>query len=128
MKKLLQKTSQPLLALAIIIAAITLSSCNKDETCGVHINVVDSNGVRQQYMWVVIDVADNTPPGQKSSAFPVRLNTRLDGFVEAEFKLPAIVQVSVYDSANYQLAPPAVKKMVLSLIPGETVTKPIAIN
>ncbi len=129
MKKLLQNTLKPLFALAIIIAAITLSSCNKDETCGVRINVLDSNGVKQQYMWVVLDWAPGVPAGQKSPAYPIRLNTRKEGFVECTIPLPGIPYAYVYDSANYQLTPGTeLKAAPIKLIPGETVPIDITIN
>lgn len=131
MKKRLQNSFLPLSIAFVLTGSILFSSCKKDETCGLHINVVDSLNVKQHFMWVVIDIPENTPPSQTgappSTTFPVQLNTRTDGFVECEFKLPAIVQANVYDSADYQLFNP-IKKKIIKLEPGETVTESIAIN
>jgi len=129
MKTLFQNALKPLFALAVIASALTLSSCNKDEACGVRVNVLDSTGARQQYMWVKIDWALSVPPsGQKSPVYPIQLNTRKDGFVECTIPLPGIPYAYVYDSANYQLSGIALKAAPIKLIPGETVTVDIAIN
>ncbi len=131
MKKRLQNSFLPLTIAFVLAGSIIFSSCNKDETCGLHINIVDSLNIKQRFVWVVIDIPENTPPSQTGAApstdFPIQLNTRTDGFVECEFKLPAIVQANVYDSVDYQLLNP-IKKKIIKLEPGETVTESIAIN
>jgi len=131
MKKRLQNTFLPLTVAFILVGSTLFSSCKSDETCGLRINVVDSLNLKQRYWWVVIDIPENTPPSQTgappSNTFPVQLNTRTDGYVECEFKLPAIVQANIYDSVDYQLLNP-IKKKIIKLEPGETVTETIAIN
>lgn len=131
MKKRLHIAFLPVAIVLFLGATTFLTSCKKDQTCGLHINVVDSLSIKQRYMWVVIDIPENTPPSSTgappSNTFPLQLNTQGDGFVECEFKLPAIVQANVYDSVDYELLFP-LKKKIIKLEPGETVTETIAIN
>lgn len=131
MKKQLHKAFAPFALVLFFAIAIVLPSCKKDETCGLQINVVDSLNFKQRYMWVVIDIPENTPPSQNgalpSNTFPIKLNTQTSGTVSVEFDLPAIVQANIYDSIDYELLNP-VKKKIIKLEPGETVTETIAVN
>jgi hypothetical protein len=54
------------------------------------------------------------------------LNTLTDGFVEAEFKLPAIIQANIYDSTDTQFLNP-LKKKIIKLEAGETVEETVEI-
>lgn len=131
MKKRLPYSFLPFALAFFIIGSVVLSSCKKDETCRLQVNVLDSLQRKQYYKWVVIDIPENAQPSGNgapdSPDFPIQLNTRADGFVKCEFKLPSIVQVNVYDSLDVQLLNP-LNKLVVKLEPGETVTKPIQIN
>ena len=106
---------------------IALTSCKKDDTCHVRINVVNAQGQKQHYIWVRMDIAPGTPPGNYTDRVPVQLNTMLDGYVEADFKLPAIFSATAYDSTNTLFTPPALGEKIIKLVPGETVTETITI-
>lgn len=131
MKKRLQRSFLPVAIAFVIVGSVVLSSCKKDQTCGLRINVVDSLSIKQHYWWVVVDIPENTPPSTtgapNSNTYPVLLNTGLNGYVECEFKLPAIVQANVYDSADFQRLNP-IKKKIIKLEPGETITETIPVN
>lgn len=116
---------------ALLTFPFVFSSCKKDQTCGLKIFVTDTLAVKQRYMWVVIDIPENTPPSSTgappSNVFPIQLNTTTEGFVETSFELPAIVQANVYDSTDYEFVTP-VKKKIIKLEPGETITETIEVQ
>lgn len=123
MKKLLPA----LFFISAFIVSLGLSSCKKDETCRAHINVVNALGQKQKNVWVRIDIAPGTPAGNFTDRVPIQLNTLQDGFVDVEFKLPAILDAAAYDSTNTQFAPPALGHKILQLVPGETVNAIITV-
>lgn len=128
MKKIVTTLTLTLFSLVVVLTA---ASCNKDETCRVKINIVDSLGFEQKYKWVVLDIPENAPPSQNGSPntdnLPVTLNTGVDGFVQAEFELPMIIQANVFDSADFALVN-VLKKKIIKLEPGETIEETIPIN
>lgn len=126
MKTLIQKT---LIAFVVVAIATAFTACKKDQSCGVHINVVDKDGIKQKNTWVIIDWAPGVPPtGTKSSQYPIQLNTGRNGYVDCNIKLEGIPYAYVYDSANYQFIPPAIGGKPLKLVPGETISVDIPIN
>jgi hypothetical protein len=114
-----------------ILALFAFSSCKKDQTCRVKVTVTDTLGTKQRFMWVILDIPENTPPSQTGNApsdvFPLQLNTKTDGFVEAEFKLPAIIQANIYDSVDVQFINP-LKKTIIKLEAGETVSEVVEVQ
>jgi hypothetical protein len=97
--------------------AVFFAACKKDDTtCGVQIAVTDSLNNKLNNKWVVFDIPDNTPPSPTgnglSNVLPIQLNTGTQGFVEAQFDQPAIIQATVYDSADVQFLTPLKKKIV----------------
>lgn len=131
MKKFLH-TNTLLVAIAMFMASMfVLSACKKDQTCGVKVTITDTIGAKQRYVWVILDIPENTPPSQTgnppSDVFPLQLNTGTDGYVEAEFKLPAIIQANVYDSLDIGFVNP-LKKKIIKLEAGETVQEVIEIE
>lgn len=128
MKTLLQNKTLALLATSIFLLAV-LSSCKKNQNCSARINVIyNTTGQKALYKWVLIDVSPNTPPGPKSSYYPIKLNTGREGYVEFTIPLEGIPYAYVYDSANYQLAPPILKSKPVKLVPGEIVTVDIELD
>lgn len=117
MKKLL-----PFLFLLTTLT-IALSSCKKDDTCHARIYVENTLGQEQHNIWVKIDIAQNTPGGNFTDRVPVQLNTLQDGYVDVDFKLPAILQASAYDD----LSNPPIGQKMLKLVPGETVSITIVV-
>lgn len=125
MKTLAQKT---FIAIVIVATATAFTACKKDQSCGVRINVY-KNSELQKNMWVIIDWAPGVPPtGEKSSQYPIQLNTGRNGYVDCDIKLEGIPYAYVYDSANYQFIPPAIAVKPLKLVPGETITVDISVN
>lgn len=116
MKKLL-----PILFLFTTLT-IALSSCTKDETCHARIYVENTLGQEQYNIWVKIDIAQNTPGGNFTDRVPVQLNTLQDGYVDVDFALPAILQVSAYAANNPSLTNPPIGQKMLKLVPGERVS------
>lgn len=130
MKKILHTRLFPLAIVLTLVGALTLGSCKKDQTCRVKVIVTDSLGAKKRFTYVVLDIPENTPPSQTgnppSDAFPIQLNTGTDGFVEAEFKLPGIIQANIYDSTDYTFQVP-LKKKIIKLEPGETVVETVEV-
>lgn len=131
MKKFLHSSFFPGAIVLFLVATFVFSSCKKDQTCRVKVTVVDTIGAKQRYKWVILDIPENTPPSQTgnppSDVFPLQLNTLTDGYVEAEFKLPAIIQANIYDSTDTQFLNP-LKKKIIKLEAGETVEETVEIQ
>lgn len=112
--------------------AVFFAACKKDDTtCGVQIAVTDSLNNKLNYKWVVFDIPENTPPSATgnslSDVLPLQLNTGTKGFVQAEFNQPAIIQATVYDSADVQFLIP-LKKKTVKLEVGEIVSYSLEIE
>lgn len=128
MKALLQNKTLALLLASILMLAV-LGGCKKNQDCSARVNVIyNSTGQKALYKWVVIDVSPNTPPGPKSPYYPIKLNTGREGYVEFTVPLEGIPYAYVYDSANFQLAPPIIGSKPIKLEPGETVIVDVPIN
>lgn len=130
MKKFLHSSLFPIAIMLFLVATFVFSSCKKDQTCRVKVTVTDTVGAKMRYTWVILDIPENTPPSQTgnppSDVFPLQLNTLADGYVEAEFKLPAIIQANIYDSTDTQFLNP-LKKKIIKLEAGETVEETVEI-
>lgn len=101
---------------------ICFSACKKDETCDVRVYVKNAQGQKKKNTWVKIDLSPGTPPGNFTDRVPVQLNTGDNGFVDAEFSLPANLMAFAYDSVNVALVDPPIGQAVIKLEPGENVT------
>ena len=84
-------------------------------------------GQEQYNIWVKIDIAQNTPGGNFTDRVPVQLNTLQDGYVDVDFALPAILQVSAYAANNPSLTNPPIGQKMLKLVPGETVSVTVVV-
>lgn len=131
MKRFLQSNLFPAAIVFFLVASFAFSSCKKDQTCRVKVTVTDTLGTKQRFMWVILDIPENTPPSQTgnppSDVFPLQLNTLTDGYVQAEFKLPAIIQANIFDSVDTQFLNP-LKKKIIKLEAGETVEETVEVQ
>lgn len=117
---------------AVTAISIALAACKKDDTtCGVQVAVTDTLNYKLKHKWVVFDIPPNTPPSQTGNSItdelPLALNTGSAGFVETTFSQPAIIQASIYDSADTQFLTP-LKIKIIQLKQAETVSYSIEIQ
>lgn len=116
------------IGLALFIGALMVfAGCRKDESCGLHINVL-RDGVQQKNMWVVISTSPNLNPPGNSRAYPIQLNTGEKGYVECTIALPGIPVASVYDVSPQTNGAVALRSMPVRLEAGETHTYDIELN
>jgi hypothetical protein len=101
---------------------IGFSACKKDETCSVRVYVKNAQGQKKKNTWVKIALSPGTPPGNFTDRVPVQLNTGDNGYVDAEFSLPANLMAYAYDSVNVALVDPSIGQAVIKLEPGENVS------
>jgi hypothetical protein len=117
-----------LLPLLFFITTITivLSSCKKDDTCRARVTVQNTLGIKQKNVWVIIDLAPGTPAGNFTDRVPVQLNTLQNGYVDVDFKLPAILTATAFDSTNTTFTLPGLGQAIIKLEPGENI--PVVIS
>lgn len=84
--------------------------------------VKNAQGQKKKNTWVKIDLSPGTPAGNFTDRVPVQLNTGDNGYVDAEFSLPANLIAFAYDSVNVALVDPSIGQAPVNLVPGENIS------